>query len=86
MTESYENYGSLLTFNGSELGKCKVQDYPEPVMGRRSVTNHSSGGVAEQAPNGLVTLGDITLDLIVAAGTMANLASLQSANPDNKFN
>mgnify|MGYP003499875261 FL=1 len=79
MTESYENYGSLLTFNGSELGKCKVQDYPEPVMGRRSVTNHSSGGVAEQAPNGLVTLGDITLDLIVAAGTMANLASLQSA-------
>lgn len=72
-TESYTDYGVSFVLNGVELGKCRVNDYPEPVMGTRDVTNHGSGGVAETMPNKLVKWSNVTLDLILVPATMPDV-------------
>lgn len=67
------NYGSTLTKGGVTVGKCMVQDFPEISTGKAVTTNHASGGVAESIPNGLITLGDITISLICEEGTLAGI-------------
>lgn len=69
------NYGATLTKGGATVGKCMITDFPELATGKAPTTNHAGGGVAESIPNGLVSLGDITISLLLEAGTMANIKS-----------
>ena len=62
------NYGSTITFAGVTIGKGQVHDYPEVLTAKVDVTNHGSGGVAEFIPSGLVTLGEITLSILLESG------------------
>lgn len=71
MAES--DYGSTITKGGVTVGKCKVADFPEIATGKLSSTHHGSGGFAESVPNKLITLGDITISLILEAGTLAGI-------------
>ncbi|HLE52699.1 MAG TPA: hypothetical protein VI755_11590 [Anaerolineales bacterium] len=72
-TEAYTNYGSTLTKGGVAVGACMVIDFPEIATGKANTTNHGSGGYAESIPNGLITLGDITLSVIVVDGVLATI-------------
>jgi hypothetical protein len=67
------NYGSTLTKGGTTVGKCMIIDFPEISTGKAVTTNHAGGGVAESIPNGLISLGDITLSVILEAGTLAGI-------------
>ena len=69
MAES--NYGATMTKGGTSVGKVMVQDFPEISTGKAPATHHGSGGVAEHIPNGLITLGDMSLSIIREAGTLA---------------
>lgn len=69
-TTATTNYGSTLTHGGVTIGVCMVVDFPEISTGKAVTTNHAGGGVAESIPNGLITLGDITLSVILAAGVL----------------
>ena len=69
------NYGATLTKGGQPVGKCMIIDFPEISTGKAVTTNHGSGGVAESIPNGLVSLGDITLSVILEAGTLSGINS-----------
>ena len=64
------NYGSLLTFNGSSLGKCMVVDFPEVSVSNIDGTNHQSGGIEERFPGGLRRLSEFTVELVVESGVM----------------
>lgn len=67
------NYGSTLTFNGATIGKCVVEGFPEISTGKIDITNHASGGKAESIPNGVVSLGDMTVTVFEESGTLAAL-------------
>lgn len=72
-TTANSNYGGTLTFNGAAVGACMVLDYPEIATGKAVTTNHAGGGVAESIPNGLVSLGDFTISVILTAGLLAGI-------------
>lgn len=67
------NYGSLLTFNGSSLGKCMVVDFPEVTVSNIDGTNHQSGGIEERFPGGLRRASEFTVELVVESGVMSAL-------------
>jgi hypothetical protein len=66
------NYGSSFVFNGVTY-KCYVVDFPEISTGKINTTNHSSGGRAENIPDGVVTLGEFTLAIKEEASTLSTL-------------
>lgn len=66
------NYGSTFTHNGVTY-KCYVIDFPEISTGKINTTNHSSGGKGESIPDGVVTLGDLSLMIKEEAGTASTL-------------
>lgn len=67
------NYGTTLTKGGTPIGKIMVQDYPEITTGKAVTTHHGSGGVATHMPNGLITLGDMTVSIQLEEGTLASI-------------
>jgi hypothetical protein len=69
MAES--NYGATMTKGGTSVGKVAVQDFPEIGTSKAPATHHGSGGVAESIPNGLISLGDVSLSIIREAGTLS---------------
>jgi hypothetical protein len=78
-TDAYTNYGSTLTKGSEEIGACIVIDFPEISTGKAVTTNHGSGGYAESIPNGLITLGDITLSVIMAANVLDGILTEMEA-------
>lgn len=70
------NYGSTFTFNGSSIGKCIVVGFPELATDAANTTNHSSGGFAESIPNGVITVGDMTLSVLDETGVVSALRTL----------
>jgi hypothetical protein len=67
------NYGSTITKGGTTVGKCMVTDYPEIATGKANATHHGSGGWAESIPTGLITVGDVTISLILEEGTLPGI-------------
>lgn len=80
-TTATSNYGMTYTFNGSSIGSCKIIEYPEVSTGVIEITNHAGGGVAEFIPSGVLTLGQLTLSVILSSSS--NVTTLDTAI-DNK--
>jgi hypothetical protein len=73
------NYGATLTKGGSTVGACMVIDFPEISVGKAVTTNHGSGGYAESIPNGLISLGDITLSVILVDAVLTGIQTEMEA-------
>jgi hypothetical protein len=69
------NYGSLLTWNGSQVGKCMIVDFPEVSVSNIDGTNHQSGGIEERFPGGLRRVGEFTVELVVESGVMETIST-----------
>ena len=73
------NYGLTLTKGGQPVGKCKVINNPEVSTEKISSTHHGSGGWAESIPSGLITVGDIELEVICEATTFYDVVAEMEA-------
>lgn len=67
------NYGETITKGGQPLGSCRVIKRPKITVGKRSTTNHGSGGWAGSAPNGLKTVDDVSVEVLLEAGVLSTL-------------
>lgn len=70
------NYGSTFTFNATTIGKCIVIGFPEFATAEADTTNHSSGGFGESIPNGLIRIGDLSMEVLNEAGVYLALRTL----------
>jgi hypothetical protein len=75
MTTGTSDYGSTFTKGGSAPAPAIVVDFPEFSTKKINITNHGSGGKAEQIPSGLVEASDITLKLLLETGDFAAIES-----------
>jgi hypothetical protein len=73
------NYGATLTKGGQSVGACMIIDFPEISVGKAVTTNHGSNGYAESIPNGVISLGDITLSVILADGVLTGIQTEMEA-------
>jgi hypothetical protein len=67
------DYGATYTFNSSSIGELLNVDYPEVATDAVETTNHGSGGVREYIPSGLLGVGQFTLLILAASGTLGTL-------------
>lgn len=79
-TGTSSNYGSLFAFpSGTSLYAVQVIGFPEIAMGERNFTNHGSAGFEQRGPNGLVAVGDFTLQMISTPSALLTLKTDMTA-------
>ena len=67
------NYGASFTKGGSAPARAMVIDFPEVTTEPIEITNHANGGKSEFMPSGLITVGDVTVSLLLPSGTLSVL-------------
>lgn len=73
------NYGATITFGGNPIGKCQVTGWPSIATEKVDATHHGSGGYAEFIPNGLITLGEFSISLILEDGVLDSIHDFMAA-------
>jgi hypothetical protein len=84
-TDAYSNYESSLTKGGTLVGPALVLDFPEMATQKIPTTNHGSGHYGEGIPSGLIILGDITVSVIIQAGTLTTMQDEMEARLVNEI-
>lgn len=78
-TGTSSNYGSTFTKGGQVIGLCQVIEWPEISTDPIEQTNHSSAGVREFIPSGLIGLGEVTLSVILQSGKLVSMVNEMGA-------